>query len=240
MIQFLCLFALSFSVQATTFRPQPINQQIQESDGLFQGNYLRSKTVELEDGALATQMFFKMTKEVGLQSDFFGMDEVIVHYPGGKLNDKHMKVEGVPTFTPGEKVLLFIKSVNNRYWGMNLGFGSFRVINYGKEIVLVNYIFPEHPQFGQVSFGHFEREVKRIKGSSLKVVQSTEYPTQLDQSEMQRIPASVSEGQNRTVASKTEELDNQDGQSTLNVFWLIMALGLIGGMFRMNNRRAHK
>ena len=71
------------------------------------------------------------------------MDEVIVHYPGGKLNDKHMKVEGVPEFTPGEKVLLFIKSVNNRYWGMNLGFGSFRVINYGKEIILVNYILTQ-------------------------------------------------------------------------------------------------
>jgi sulfate adenylyltransferase subunit 1 (EFTu-like GTPase family) len=71
-------------------------------------------------------------------------------------------------------------------------------------------------------------------------VQSSEYPTQLGQGEIQRIPASASEGQNRTVASKSEELDNQDGQSTLNVFWLIMALGLIGGMFRMNNRRAHK
>ncbi len=240
MIRFICLLAISFSLQATTFKPQPITQQIQESDGLFQGNYLRSKTVELEDGSLATQMFFKMTKEVGLQSDFFGMDEVIVHYPGGKLNDKHMKVDGVPAFTPGEKVLLFIKSVNNRYWGMNLGFGSFRVINYGKEIVLVNYIFPEHPQFGQVNLGHFELEVKRIKGSSLKVVHSTEYPTQLGQSEIQRIPASASEGQNRTVASKSEELDNQEGQSTLNVFWLIMALGLIGGMFRMSNRKAHK
>lgn len=240
MLRFICLFTISLSLHATTFKPQPIEQQIRESDGLFQGNYLKSRTVELEDGTLATQMFFKMTKEVGLQSDFFGMDEVIIHYPGGKLNDKHVKVEGVPTFVQGEKVLLFIRSIKNRYWGMNLGFGSYRVINYGNQIVLINYIFPQHPQVGQVSFQDFENAVKKIKGTSLKVVRTMEYPTTPDQGEIQRIPASYSEGQNRTLASKTEQLDNQEDQPSLNIFWLVLALGITGGMFRMSNRKVHK
>lgn len=240
MLRFIFLLVITTSLQATTFSPQPIEQQITESDGLFQGNYLRSKTVELENGSLATQMIFKMTKEVGLQSDFFGMDEVIVHYPGGKLQDKHVKVEGVPEFVPGEKVILFIRSVENRYWGMNLGFGTFKVINYGNETVMINYIFPLHPQVGQVSLEHFEKLVKKIKGSSLKVVQSMHYPTASDQNQIQRMPASEIEGQNRTVASKTEQLDNQEDQPNLNVFWLILALGFFGGIFRMNHRRSHK
>jgi hypothetical protein len=231
---------LSGSLQATTFKPQPIEQQIKESDGVFQGNYLKSKTVELENGSLATQMVFKMTNEVGLQSDFFGLDEVIVHYPGGKLNDKHLKVEGVPEFVAGEKVILFIRSIDNRYWGMNLGFGSYKVINYGKETVMINYIFPQHPQVGQISFQHFEKLVKHIKGSSLKVVKTLEYPTALDQSQIMRMPASDSEGQNRTIASKSEQLDNQEDQPSFSALWLIIALGIFGGLFRMNRRIVQK
>lgn len=241
MLRLMCLLAFSFSLHATTFRPQPIEQQIRESDGLFMGNYLKSKTIELENGSMATQMIFKVSKEVGLQSDFFGMDEVIVHYPGGKMPHKHTKVEGVPQFVPGEKVVLFIRSINNRYWGMNLGFGSFRVINYGKEVVLINYIFPQHPQVGQVNFQHFEGLVKKIKGSSFKLVHSMNYPTTPDQSPtVQRMPASEIEGQNRTLASKSEQLDNQADQPSFSVFWLIMALGIIGGIFRMNHPRAQK
>jgi hypothetical protein len=239
-LRFILFFTISLSLHATTFRPQPIEQQIRESDGLFQGNFLKSKTVQLEDGTVATQMFFKMTKEVGLQSDFFGMDEVIIHYPGGKLGDKHVKVEGVPRFVQGEKVLVFIRSIKNRYWGMNLGFGTYKVINYGNKIVLINYIFPQHPQVGQVGFQYFEDALKKIKGSSLKIVQALEYPTTPEQGVIARIPASEIEGQNRTVASKTEQLDNRDDQPTLNIFWLIMALGITGGMFRMGNRKTGK
>jgi hypothetical protein len=239
-IQLICLFAMTASLYATTFKPQPIEQQVRESDGLFQGNFLKSKTVELENGSLATQMIFKMTKEVGLQSDFFGMDEVIVHYPGGRLNDKYLKVEGVPQFVPGEKVVLFIRNVDNRYWGMNLGFGSFRVINYGKEVVLVNYVFPHDQKFGQITMQRFEQVVKTIKGSGLKVVQSVHYPTSPEKDNVQRLPASISEGQNRALASKTEQLDNQHDQPKLNVFWLIIALGLTGGLFRMSARKTHK
>jgi hypothetical protein len=240
LFKFIILLVLSGSLQATTFKPQPIEQQITEADGVFQGNYLKSKTIELDNGSLATQMIFKMTREVGLQSDFFGMDEVIVHYPGGKLRDKHVKVEGVPEFVPGEKVILFIRSIDNRYWGMNLGFGSYKVINYGNETVMINYIFPLHPQVGQVSLQHFEKLVKKIKGSNLKVVKTMQYPTAPDQVQVNRLPASEFEGQNRTVASKSEQLDNQEDQPNLNVFWLIIALGVIGGFFRMSNRRVYK
>lgn len=240
MIRFLCLLATCMSLHATTFKTQPIEQQIRESDGLFQGNFLKSKTIELEDGSLATQMIFKMSKEVGLQSDFFGLDEVIVHYPGGKLKDKHVKVEGVPEFVTGEKVVLFIRNIDNRYWGMNLGFGSFRVINFGKEVVLINYIFPQHPQVGQINYQHFEHLVKKIKGSRLKVVQSLQYPTTLDPSIVGRTPAAEIEGQNRAIATKSEQLDNQEDQPSLSIFWLVMALGITGGMFRMNNRKTHK
>ena len=236
----ICLYFSFGVVSATTFKIQPIEQQIKESDGVFQGNFLRSKTVELENGSLATQMVFKMSKEVGLQSDFYGMDEVIVHYPGGKTADREVRIEGVPEFVTGEKVVLFISSVDNRYWGMNLAFGTYKVINYGKEVMMVNAVFPEDPKVGQINFQHFEKVVKEIKGSSLKVVQTLQIPEDLVQGPTQRSPASVIEGQNRTVASDSEQSDNQEEQPSLPVFWLVLALGITGGIFRLNNRRAQK
>lgn len=232
---FLSFFTLP--ALATSFRVQPLENQIKEADGMFEGNFLKKKTIQLEDGRLATQMIFKMSKEVGLQSDFFGMDEVIVHYPGGTLNGQTVSVEGVPEFVSGEKVVLFIRSVDNRYWGLNLGFGSFKVINYGKQVMLVNTLFPHHPEVGQMNFQHFEKLVKDIKGENLKVVQ-VQYPTTEQEQVINRMPAS--EGQNRAIASKSEELDNEEDRPSLNVFWLIAMLGLSGGIFRMANRKAHK
>lgn len=235
------IFSLLFfaaSLHATTFKVQPIEQQIRESDGIFQGHYLKRKTVKLENGSLATQMIFKMSKEVGLQSDFFGMDEVIVHYPGGELNGEIVKVEGVPHFVSGEKVILFIHSVENRYWGLNLGFGTFKVINYGKEVMMVNTIFPEHPQVGQLNIQDFEKKVKDIKGSNLKVVQSIHYPTLPTQNVVQRFPASVR--QNRSLASKSEQSDNEGNQPNLQIFWLVIVLGFSGGLFRLGRSKASR
>lgn len=225
---------------ATTFKIQPIEKQIKDSDGVFQGHFLKKKTVQLEDGSIATQMIFKMTKETGLQSDFYGMDEVIVHYPGGKTAEREVRIEGVPEFVSGEKVVLFISSVDNRYWGMNLAFGTYKVINYGKEQIMVNAVFPEDPKVGQINVQQFEKLVKSVKGSSFKVVQSLEMPEAPESSQTQRAPASVIEGQNRTVASDSDQSDNEGEQSSFPVFWLVMALGFTGGMFRLNNRRAQK
>lgn len=226
-----CIFSLS--IGATTFDVQPIERQIQQSDGLFQGHFLRSKSIELENGQLATQMMFKMNKELGLQSELFGMDEVIVHYPGGSLKGKTVRVDGVPEFVPGEKVVLFIRNVQNRYWGMNLGFGSYKVINYGKETMLVNTLFPDHPKAGQVSLEKFEKTVKDLKGSGLRVVQTEFYPTISPSSSSDRSPASIPEGgQNRSVASTTQNTENEEG-STVNVIWLIALLGITGGVFRL-------
>jgi hypothetical protein len=235
-IWFFCL--ISLSVSATTFQVQPVERQIQEADGIIQGHFLRSKTIELENGSLATQMIFKMTKETGLQSELFGLDEVIIHYPGGAKGDQIVRVDGVPEFLGGEKVVLFISNVQNRYWGMNLGFGSFKVVNYGRQTILVNSLFPEHPKVGQVGLEYFEKAVKDIRGSSFKVVQVQHYPT-IPQTEG-RAPASLdTEGQNRSLASNSEESEN-DGSSPVTMYWLIALLGFTGGLFRLTRYKTFR
>lgn len=227
----LFLLLISIPIHATVFQMQPVEQQIKESDGIVVGHFLRKKSVALEGGGVATQMIFKMAQESGMQSDLFGMDEIIVHYPGGKLNDKVVKVEGVPEFVPGENVVIMIKSFKDRYWGMNLGFGTFKVVNYGNNRMIVNTLFPEDRRVGQMKFEDFEKTVKSIKGSNLKVVSSVIYPTELGKGTSSRAPASTSEGKNRAIASQGEEVENNMSHG-VNTLWLVLTLAMMGGIFR--------
>ncbi|HXH31666.1 MAG TPA: hypothetical protein VNJ01_12705 [Bacteriovoracaceae bacterium] len=234
------LIALLFALplKATTFKPQAIVEQIKEADGIIIGLYLGRKSVRLENGSIATQMIFKMNKEFGMQSEIFGMDEVIVHYPGGQVGDSVVKVEGVPAFVTGEKVALMIKSIQDRYWGLNLGFGSFKVINYGKETLLLNYVFPEDPKVSQMKLEEFEKNIKFLKGKNLRVVPSPDFTADKKIAEAPRFPASSAEAKNRTLASNSFEEKNTAENSApvspqdISVLWLVVLLSLMGGFFR--------
>lgn len=234
------LILISLSVSATVFQKQPIAQQVKEADGIVIGHYLRSKYVELENGSIATQMIFKMNKEVGMQSDIYHMDEIIVHYPGGRLGDKEVRVEGVPEFITGESVVLMIKSFDDRYWGLNLGFGSFKVVNYGNQQMLVNTIFPEDRKVGQIKLEDFETLVRTIKGLRLKEVVTQFYPTERD-GFSQRSPASIQyEGKKRAIASGYEQVENNDEGLKISNFWLIFILAIMGALFRVTRQKEVK
>lgn len=236
----LFVLLLSFPLGATVFVPQSVDQQIKEADGVMIGHFLKQQTIKLDNGQLATQMVFKMNKEQGLQSELFGMDELIVHYPGGELDGMTVKVEGVPRFVPGEHVVLMIKNYQDRYWGLNLGFGTFKVVNYGKGPLLVNTIFPEDSRVGQISLNDFEKKVRFIKGGSLKVVHAPLYQTEEDNYDS-RAPASIEEeGKNRAIASDTDQEENIQEQSQFNTLWLLGFLAMLGGIFRFTRQREAK
>jgi hypothetical protein len=227
------LFLIFFSIplHATVFQMQPVEQQVKEADGIVVGHFLRKKYVKLDGGGTATQMIFKIKQESGMQSDLFGMDEIIIHYPGGKLGEEVVKVEGVPEFVVGENVVVMIKSYKDRYWGMNLGFGTFKVVNYGNNRMIINTLFPEDRRVGQMKYDDFEKTVKAIRGSSLKIVTSQINPSEMDNGLLNRVPASVPEGKNRAIASQSEEVENNISHG-VNTLWLVFILAMMGGIFR--------
>jgi hypothetical protein len=231
MQKWLLFLLISLPAWSTVFSLQTIDQQLTEADGVVIGHFLKSKAVKLESGKIATQMVFKVQKEWGMQSDLFGIDEMIIHYPGGKLGDQNVQVQGVPRFVIGEKIALLTKNVDNRSWGLNLGFGSFKIINYGNQVMLVNTLFPMDQKVGQVKWESFEEKLKAIKGSNLKVVnlESSIQP------QMERVPASAPGivRQKRAVASNVDQVDNNEDHSSLGVYWLIAILGLAGGLSRL-------
>lgn len=230
-MKLLFILFFSFNAFATTFAPLPVEKQLAEADGVFIGHYLKKKTIELEDGKIATQMIFKMNKEYGLQSDLLGQEEIIIHYPGGKTPQKKIVIEGVPKFLPGEKVLIFTKSINNRNWGLNLGLGAYKIVNYGKETLMINHQFPEHPIIGQVPLIDFETHLREIKKASFKEVY-----TYQEIGPYQRSPASVSEISGRKPASINQE-KQEPVPSSENVWAFLIVLGFFGGIIRHHHQK---
>jgi hypothetical protein len=235
----LLILLLVFPTYGTVFQMQSVDQQIKEADGIINAHFLKKRSIKLDDGSLATQMIFKLNQEYGIESDHLGTNELIVHYPGGAIGDEIVKVEGVPEFVEGENIIVMIKGNADRFWGMNLGFGTFKIINYGNEKIIVNTLFPRDPKVGQIKLEEFENSVKRIKGVALKVVNNPYFPTEKDSFQISRIPASLEHGKNRAIASTSKQEENRQGQS-LNLWWLVCLLGLMGGMFRFYRHKITK
>lgn len=221
-------FLVTSSAFATTFLRLNVDQQIEQADSIFIGHFLSQRSIRVEDGSIATQMTFQLSKEYGLGSELFGIEEILVHYPGGTLEDESLRVDGVPQFTAGERVALLARTIDNRLWGLNLALGTYRIINYGNETRLVNGVFPTDPQVSQIKLDLFEQKVKTIKGSSLKVVKSLEAPSR-----------PTSEGKIRSIASVDSTEENEHVESTRpNNFWLLAFLAIAGavGGLKMRNR----
>ena len=229
-------FLITFPVLATVFQLRPIDQQIREADAIIIGHYLRSKSVRLDDGKIVTQMIFKMDKEMGLNSSGFNTEEIIVHYPGGEIGDERVRVEGVPRFIPGENVIIMIKNSPDRYWGMNLGFGTFKVVNYGNQKLIINTLFPEDLRVGQMVYSEFEEKVKIIKSSGFKIVSRPYVPVGPEEINQGRSPASTLKGKNRAIASSPDKVEN-NSMSGYSTFWLLIILAAMGATYRVFRQR---
>jgi len=227
------LFILLFFTKlgwTTTFVQVPLESQIKESQAVIMGHFLSKNSVRLDNGKIATQMHFELKKEVGLNAEFFGLNEVIVHYPGGELDNSITRIEGIPDFIVGEKVVILLTKQNNRFWGLNLAYGSFKVVNFGRSTMVMNNIFPEQPHAGQMRIEQFESLIKEVKGVSLKVVQNVNHLEMKNKQESR---------QNRSIASVDEESENMESKPERPVFWLMAFLALMGGIYRWSQRRAN-
>lgn len=215
---------------ATTFQPLPVEKLIAPADAILLGDFLNSKTVELEDGTLATEARFKIEKEFGLDAEDFGLSEIKVFYPGGKRGDKIVTVEGAPSFVPGEKnVVLLSLQADGRLWVQGLAMGTFKVVRLGEKTMLINSVFPSNPEISRQELGKFLRKVSDIKGKSLKEIHSDKYVLE-SQKERSRQVSSSPKGNSRSIASVEDGMENKSELNVMNSFWLVMILGFLGAL----------
>ena len=104
-VVFTCLGALGF-VQATTLQKLSFDRLLGEADLIIKGRVEELKTRQVSDRRPMTAII-----RVSIENQFKGpnVSSVTIEQPGGAVGDIAQGVPGLPEFSPGENVILFLK-----------------------------------------------------------------------------------------------------------------------------------
>ena len=125
MYALLALLCMAASVTASTVVPLSVAELTSRSQQIFHGICLDSHSI-MEGGEVATHLRFLVSEHLkGLEQP----DTLSVILPGGELNGTRFQISGMPGFSPGEEVVLFLTGADpsGRVWPVGLAQGGFHV-----------------------------------------------------------------------------------------------------------------
>jgi len=231
MLKYLLLLSLlswSLIVSATTFVPQTIKDQLVESSGIVVGEVISIRSEQEPDGRIYSMAFIKADKWLGADVK---SDHIEVYFPGGKVGDLVSKIEGAPKFNTGEKVVLFTKNIQNKSYVLNLGMGKFSIKNLGKTQIMVNQIFPQTPEVGQMKLKNFYQLARNLKGKKFSERFKNKYELNIEkQTNIQK-----SKRVGRKIASVSEK---EQDKNKVPVYWLVILLGIVGCSYSFLRKRS--
>lgn len=227
---------VSSAVWATTFQAVPLEKMLVPTNAIILGDFLDSKSVQLEDGMIATEARFKLEKEWGINADEYGISEIKIFFPGGEVNGQRTRIEGTPDFIPGEKNVLLLSQLDDgRLWLQGLAMGTFKVVRIGNQNLMVNPIFPSHSELSQIPLEQFMKKVVEVKGVALRDAISDKYVRELNKDQKRMM---TPDGKNsRSIASENSLSDNKQEPNVLDSFWLVMMLATMGVLTAWRARR---
>jgi hypothetical protein len=224
------LLLMTTATNATTFIPVTIKKQIVESSGIIEGEVLAISSEESRDGRIYSRVFLKANK--WLDTDVEN-NHIEVFYPGGKVGDHVYKIQGAPEFKVGEKVVLFTKKLEDKNYVMNLGLGKFSIKNLGRTQLIVNQIYPNRPEVGQMRLSNFYELAQEIKGKKFSERFKNKYELNIEkQTSLNR----TSEG--RSIASIASEKAKE--KDRLPDYWLVIILGFCGVGYSLFRKRSNE
>jgi len=218
--------AYSGSNLATTFTPISIKNQIKQSDAVLQGQVV-SMEAEAIDGVIHTKVTIMADKWINFSPEEGFVD---VYFPGGVFGDRVTKVFGSPNFQVGESVIIFTKIQDQKHWINNLGLGKFSMKRMGDHQVMINQIFPSHPEVGQMRVDKFVDLTEWVKNSKFNKRFKNKYEVENDKQVRYLFNKKK---RSRSIASL--ENDFSETQNKLSDYWLVLTLALLGlffGIFR--------
>jgi hypothetical protein len=116
--------ALASSAAASTFVAASVEEVARSSEAVVRGRVVAAAGRATRDGRIVTDV------DVEVASAWKGAPErtVRIVVPGGSLGWIALRVEGAPTFAPGEEVVVFLAR-EGRAWRVNgYGLGKYRVV----------------------------------------------------------------------------------------------------------------
>ena len=216
----------SCSVMATTFAPISIKKQIKQSDGVVYGEVLDIEAYEDGD-IINSKVTILANKWIGVNPQD---NQLVLHFPGGKINQKIFKVHGSPKFELGETVVVLVRKYKGNFWINNLGLGKFSIKNIGKGSVIVNQVFPTHPDVGQMNLNKFFELSQWVKKTKFEERFKDKYEIGYENEMRKKII------KGRAVASVN--LDDAEESRNISIIWLLILLGLFGFVHRVIKNRS--
>jgi hypothetical protein len=202
-----------------------IKKQLKTNSGLLEGIVI-SVSSELLDGEIVSKVEILPDRWMNLNVN----DSLVeLHYPGGVLDNRALKVEGSPKFIIGEKVVVFTNKFKNKNWISNLGLGKFSIKTIGETIVMVNQIFPGYPEVSQMKMNKFYELSTWVKKRDFEFRFKDKYELSSEKQVLLRRKARV---KGRSLAS----IKNDQKENTTHKFpaiWLVLFLGVLGVGFGM-------
>lgn len=98
---------LASPADASIVQALELDELVDQSDRILLGRVLFSESFQHPNGLLGT--WHRIAVERSLSGEPIDEAEVIVETLGGRVGDIAMRVEGEPTFSEGERVLLFAR-----------------------------------------------------------------------------------------------------------------------------------
>ena len=120
------LFAAPGGGLATTLQRFNLEQLTANATQIFVGR-CHSASTEIEAGQVYTHFLFSV--EQMIKGD--PAKELDLHLMGGEFQGVRHTIVGMPTFAPGERIVLFLTADDHRghAWPVGLGQGKFRIVS---------------------------------------------------------------------------------------------------------------
>src|SRR5690554_4877702 len=233
------LYLFGLSAFATVFSPVTIKEQIKGAQSIVQGEVVSVTSTSDPELGIVSKVFLRADRWLGAEVE---NNHLEVFFPGGSLPNGDVKlVHGSPEFQPGEKVVIFAQDRKGRLWVRGMGLGKFSIKKVGRRSVIVNQIFPQVPDVGQMPLETFVSLVGQVKGESLQARFKNKYERAAEASVVApaRSVASISEPTTRSVAA-AKASDETNKREPSAAVWLALLLGLLGAGVRISKKGEEK
>jgi len=122
----MALLVLHFRASATTVMRVPLEEFVQKCDLVVHAIVLQSQVKETtgENPSIVTEVRFHI---FDVLKGHFTAPELVIRLPGGVGRNFIISVPGVPRFTPGDEVILFLEQTSDGFKPAGLGLGVYRV-----------------------------------------------------------------------------------------------------------------
>lgn len=121
------LLSAAFAAHASIVQALVLDELVMHSDRIVVGRVLLSESFQRSSGHIAT--WHRIEVERTLRGAAAAEAELIVETLGGRIGDLVMQVEGEPTFSVGERVVLFLRGeeVYGPFQSIGMGQGVMRI-----------------------------------------------------------------------------------------------------------------